>query len=111
VAMLVDTQLAFLTGIITALFAGMLAPTGMQKALFAMVSCSAAIYGIGRYRERQSVTLAGLLVAARRIKIGGPDLAARWLRRHLAILQAIKQCGVPDGALGLNLSPRCWISA
>ena len=62
VAMLVDTQLAFLTGIITALFAGMLAPTGMQKALFAVVSCSAAIYGIGRYRERQSVTLAGLLV-------------------------------------------------
>jgi len=62
VAMLVDTQLAFLTGMIAALFAGMLAPTGMQKALFAMVSCSAAIYGIGRYRERQSVTLAGLLV-------------------------------------------------
>jgi cyclic-di-AMP phosphodiesterase PgpH len=64
VAMLVDTQLAFLTGIITALFAGMLAPAGMQKALFAMVSCSSAIYGIGRYRERQSVTLAGLLVGA-----------------------------------------------
>src|ERR1700752_109341 len=64
VAMLVDTQLAFLTGIITALFAGMLAPGGMQKSLFAMVSCSAAIYGIGRYRERQSVTLAGLLVGA-----------------------------------------------
>lgn len=62
VAMLVDTQLAFLTGMITALFAGLLAPTGMQKALFAMVSCSAAIYGTGRYRERQSVTLAGLLV-------------------------------------------------
>ncbi|HEX5891137.1 MAG TPA: HDIG domain-containing protein [Pyrinomonadaceae bacterium] len=64
VAMLVDTQLAFLTAIMTALFAGMLAPGGMQKALFAMVSCSVAIYGIGRYRERQSVTLAGLLVGA-----------------------------------------------
>ncbi|HYK21247.1 MAG TPA: HDIG domain-containing protein, partial [Pyrinomonadaceae bacterium] len=64
VAMLVDTQLAFLTGIITALFAGLLAPGGMQKTLFAMVSCSVAIYGIGRYRERQSVTLAGLLVGA-----------------------------------------------
>ena len=62
VALLVDTQLAFLTGIITALFAGMLAPSGMQTALFAMVSCSAAIYGIGRYRERQSVTIAGLVV-------------------------------------------------
>ena len=36
VAMLVDTQLAFLTGMITALFAGMLAPGGMQKAIFAM---------------------------------------------------------------------------
>src|SRR6476469_8723030 len=62
VAMLVDTQLAFLTGIITAIFAGMLAPSGMPKALYAMVSCSAAVYGIGRYRERQSVTIAGLLV-------------------------------------------------
>jgi hypothetical protein len=64
VAMLVDTQLAFLTGIITALFAGILAPNGMQKALYAMISCSAAVYGIGRYRERQSVTLAGLFSCA-----------------------------------------------
>lgn len=62
VVMLVDTQLAFLTGIVTALFAGMLAPTGIQESLFAMISCAAAVYGIGRYRERQSVTLAGLLV-------------------------------------------------
>lgn len=62
VVMLVDTQLAFLTGIVTALFAGMLAPTGVQQAIYAMISCAAAVYGIGRYRERQSVTLAGLLV-------------------------------------------------
>jgi putative nucleotidyltransferase with HDIG domain len=62
VVMLVDTQLAFLTGFVTALFAGMLAPTGIQQSLFAIVSCAAAVYGIGRYRERQSVTIAGLLV-------------------------------------------------
>ena len=62
VVMLVDTQLAFLTGIVTALFAGMLAPTGIQQSLYSMISCAAAVYGIGRYRERQSVTLAGLLV-------------------------------------------------
>jgi putative nucleotidyltransferase with HDIG domain len=62
VVMLVDTQLAFLTGIVTALFAGMMAPTGMQESIYAMISCAAAVYGIGRYRERQSVTLAGLLV-------------------------------------------------
>jgi cyclic-di-AMP phosphodiesterase PgpH len=63
VAMLVDTQLAFLTGMVTALFAGILAPNGVQKSVFAMISCSAAVYGIGRYRERQSVTLAGLFVS------------------------------------------------
>ena len=33
VVMLVDTQLAFLTGIVTALFAGVLAPTGIQQSL------------------------------------------------------------------------------
>lgn len=64
VVMLVDTQLAFLTGIVTALFAGMMAPTGVQKAVYAMISCAAAVYGIGRYRERQSVTLAGMFVGA-----------------------------------------------
>src|SRR6185503_4413985 len=62
VVMLVDTQLAFLAGLVTALFAGMLAPTGIQQSLYAMISCAAAVYGIGRYRERQSVTLAGLFV-------------------------------------------------
>jgi putative nucleotidyltransferase with HDIG domain len=62
VVMLVDTQLAFLAGIVTALFAGMLAPTGIQQSLYAIISCAAAVYGIGRYRERQSVTLAGLFV-------------------------------------------------
>jgi putative nucleotidyltransferase with HDIG domain len=61
VALLVDTQLAFLTGVVTALFAGMLAPTGVPAVAYAMISCSAAVYGIGRYRERQSVTLAGLI--------------------------------------------------
>jgi cyclic-di-AMP phosphodiesterase PgpH len=64
VAMLVDAQLAFMTGIITALFAALLAQNGVQKAFYAMIACSAAIYGISRYRERQSVTLAGLIVGA-----------------------------------------------
>ncbi len=62
VVLLVDTQLAFLTGIVTAIFAGMMAPTGVQIAVYAMISCAAAVYGIGRYRERQSVTLGGLFV-------------------------------------------------
>lgn len=63
VALLMDVQLALTAGIITALFAGLVTPNGMLMACYAMVSASAAIYGIGRYSERQSVTLAGLFVA------------------------------------------------
>ena len=63
VALLMDVQLALTAGIITALFAGLISPNGMLMACYAMVSASAAIYGIGRYSERQSVTLAGLFVA------------------------------------------------
>jgi putative nucleotidyltransferase with HDIG domain len=62
VVLLVDTQLALITGLVTSFFAGLLSPLGMPMALYAMVACAAAIYGIRGYRERQSVTLAGLVV-------------------------------------------------
>ncbi|HEY9284882.1 MAG TPA: HDIG domain-containing metalloprotein, partial [Pyrinomonadaceae bacterium] len=65
VAILMDVQLALTAGLITALFAGLLAPNNaMLVACYSMVSSSAAIFGAGRYRERQSVTVAGLTVAA-----------------------------------------------
>ncbi|HVG39595.1 MAG TPA: HDIG domain-containing protein [Pyrinomonadaceae bacterium] len=62
VALLVDTQLGLVTGLVTALFAGVLAPDGIALACFSMISSAASIYGIERYRERQSVTLAGVFV-------------------------------------------------
>jgi putative nucleotidyltransferase with HDIG domain len=62
IALLADTQLALITGLFTGLFAGLLAPNGMMMAIYAVISSSVAIYGIGRYRERQSVSIAGLLV-------------------------------------------------
>jgi putative nucleotidyltransferase with HDIG domain len=99
VAMLVDTQLAFLTGIITALFAGMLAPSGMPKALFAIVSCSAAIYGIGRYRERQSVTLAGLLVGAVNIVMALALIAYSEQPFTVRTILLAAGCGVAGGLL------------
>ncbi|HEX8687900.1 MAG TPA: HDIG domain-containing protein, partial [Pyrinomonadaceae bacterium] len=64
VTLLVDTQLALITAVLIAVFAGLLAPGGMLTSCFALVSSSSAIYGIGRYRERQSVTKAGLMVGA-----------------------------------------------
>jgi putative nucleotidyltransferase with HDIG domain len=62
VSLLVDTSLALLTGIFISLFAGLLAPNGMLMSFYSIVASSVAVYGIGRYRERQSVTIAGLLV-------------------------------------------------
>jgi putative nucleotidyltransferase with HDIG domain len=63
VALLVDTQLGLITALMTALLAGLMAPTGVLVSIYAVISCTAAIYGIGRYRERQSVTVAGLLIS------------------------------------------------
>ena len=63
VTMLVDKQLGLITGAIASVFAGLLAPAGMHMTVYAFISCFAAVYGIKRYRERQSVTLAGLVVA------------------------------------------------
>lgn len=99
VAMLVDTQLAFLTAIITALFAGMLAPSGMQKALFAMVSCSAAIYGIGRYRERQSVTIAGVLVGGVNVVMALALMAYSEQPFTVSTVLMAAGCGVAGGLL------------
>jgi putative nucleotidyltransferase with HDIG domain len=63
VTMLLDRQLGLITGVIISVFAGLLAPAGTQLTLYAFASSLAAAYGIKRYRERQSVTLAGLVVA------------------------------------------------
>jgi cyclic-di-AMP phosphodiesterase PgpH len=63
VTMLLDKQLGLIAGLIAAVFAGLLAPAGLVTTVYAFISCLAAVYGIKRYRERQSVTLAGLVVA------------------------------------------------
>lgn len=62
VALLVDSKIAFLTGLVSSLFAGLLAPNGIEMTFYAFVSSAVAIYGIGRYRDRNSVSIAGLLV-------------------------------------------------
>lgn len=60
--LLADRRTALFTGIFTALLAGFLAPRGLEFAVYAIVSSSVAVYGIGRYRSRQTVTIAGVLV-------------------------------------------------
>lgn len=62
VTMLAGPPFGMLTGLIVAVFAGLMAPNGILMTLHVMVSSAASIYGIKKYRERQSITLAGLFV-------------------------------------------------
>jgi putative nucleotidyltransferase with HDIG domain len=100
IAMLVDKQLGLLAGAIAAVFAGLLAPTaGALTTLYAFISCAAATYGIKRYCERQSVTLAGLAVAGVNC-VTALGLIA-FTHRHPALTTFILAagCGIGSGLL------------
>ncbi len=60
--LLADRRTALFTGIFLALIAGFLAPKSLEFILFAAIASAVSVYGIGRYRSRQSVTIAGILV-------------------------------------------------
>ena len=60
--LLADRRTALFTGFFLALVAGLLAPKSLEYALYAAITSAVAVYGIGRYRSRQSVTIAGVLV-------------------------------------------------
>jgi putative nucleotidyltransferase with HDIG domain len=60
--LLADRRMALFTGLFLALIAGMLAPKALEFTLLAAITSAVAVYGIGRYRSRQSVTVAGVLV-------------------------------------------------
>lgn len=62
--LLADRRTALFTGLFCSLLAGLLAPRGLEFALYAAISSAVAVYGIGRYRSRQSVTFAGIFVGA-----------------------------------------------
>lgn len=62
--LLADRRTAIFTGIFTSLLAGLLAPRGLEFAIFAMIGSAIAVYGIGQYRTRQTITLASVLVGA-----------------------------------------------
>lgn len=99
VAMLVDTQLAFLTGVVTALFAAIIGVPGVPIAVFALISCAAAVYGIGRYRERQSVTLAGLITGAANVVMALTVIAYTEQSFSLKAVLLAMACGFAGGLL------------
>lgn len=60
--LLADRRTALFTGLFSSLLAGFLAPKGLEFAIYAAITSAVAVYGIGRYRSRQSVTIAGIMV-------------------------------------------------
>jgi len=99
VVMLVDTQLALITGFIVTLFAALLARDGVIIAVYAMVSSSAAIYGIERYCERQSVTLAGLFTGGVNALMAVALLAYSQQPLTISTILLALGCGMASGLL------------
>jgi putative nucleotidyltransferase with HDIG domain len=60
--LLADRRTALFTGLFIALIAGFMAPRGLEFAVYAALASSVAVYGIGQYRSRQTVTTAGALI-------------------------------------------------
>ncbi|HEV7842385.1 MAG TPA: HDIG domain-containing protein [Pyrinomonadaceae bacterium] len=99
VALLLDTQLAIITALITALFAGLIAPESVPMTLYAMISSAAAVYGIRRYRERQSVTLGGLIVGGASALMAVALLAFAQQPLKLNTILLAVGCGLLGGLL------------
>ena len=60
--LLADRRMALFTGIFISIIAGFLAPKSMEFVVYSAIASAVAVYGIGRYRSRSSVTTAGILV-------------------------------------------------
>jgi putative nucleotidyltransferase with HDIG domain len=60
--LLADRPTALFTGIFSSFLAGFAAPRGLEFAIYSALVSAAAVYGIGRYRSRQTVTIAGGLI-------------------------------------------------
>ncbi|MBC7796591.1 MAG: HDIG domain-containing protein [Pyrinomonadaceae bacterium] len=62
IVLLIDAQIALLVSVFTALIAGLIAPKGLEFAMYAAISSAIAVYGIERYQTRQAVTFAALII-------------------------------------------------
>ena len=60
--LLADRRTALFTGIFISIIAGFLAPKSLEFVVYSAIASAVAVYGIGRYRSRSSVTIAGILV-------------------------------------------------
>ncbi len=97
--LLVDRRTALFTGLFLALLAGLLAPKGLEFAIFAVIVSAVAVYGIGRYRSRQSVTIAGVLVGLASVATAIAIIAYTQQPFILNTIMLAVGCGLASGLI------------
>jgi putative nucleotidyltransferase with HDIG domain len=97
--LLADRPTAVFTGLITSIIAGFLAPRGVEFVLYSALASSAAVYGIGRYRSRQTVTIAGSLVGAASAVLAMAMIAYTQQPFILNTVLLALACGLASGLL------------
>ncbi len=109
--LLADRPTALFTGVFASFLAGFAAPRGFEFAIFSALVSAAAVYGIGRYRSRQTVTIAGGLVG---VAGAGLSLALITFSQQPIVLNTVLlafACGLAGGimtaALTAVLLPMC----
>jgi membrane-associated HD superfamily phosphohydrolase len=104
--LLADRRTALFTGIFTALLAGFLAPRGLDFAVYAIISSSVSVYGIGPYRSRQTVTLAGVFVGLTGAFLAIALIAYTQQPFILSTVLLAVSCGLASGIITAALT-RC----
>lgn len=98
-ALLADRPTALVAGVINALITGLLAPRGIEFAAYSAIVSSVAVYGISRYRSRQTVTLAGGLIGAASAVLGVALVAFTQVPFTLNTVLLAIACGLAGGII------------
>ncbi len=97
--MLADRRTAIFTGLFTALLGGFLAPKGLEFVVYGTIASSVAVYGIGHYRNRQTITIAGVLIG---VTSAGLAIALLLFTQQPFILNTVLlslACGLAGGII------------
>ena len=93
-SLLVSSQLALIAAMIVALFAGLISTGGLAITFFTLISSITAIYSLERYRTRNAITRAILIIGGVNISMGA---AAMLIANRELTLRA----GMSVAAIGL----------
>jgi putative nucleotidyltransferase with HDIG domain len=97
--LLADRPTALFTGVFSAFIAGFLAPRGLEFAVLSALVSAVSVYGIGRYRSRQTVTIAGVLVGAAAATLSIALIAYTQQPLILNTLLLAVACGLASGII------------